>query len=132
VPDFTHLERAILDAICDSQGEGADSLRSLLSDARPLERDNTGHGFYTTLEVGRDRPALAAKPGLLDGPIAHMLDMGAGMMMGFILWFDSGYPNCLEGYQYCDNSGDTVDLRERDLASLSFSRLEWGLGSQVH
>jgi hypothetical protein len=62
---------------------------------------------------------------LLDGPFADMADMGEGMTMGFILWFKDGYPGCLEGYQNCDDNGAAVDLKQRDLESLSFTRLWW-------
>ncbi len=54
-----------------------------------------------------------------------MADMGEGMTMGFILWFKDGYPGCLEGYQNCDDNGAAVDLKQRDLESLSFTRLWW-------
>jgi hypothetical protein len=131
-PTFTQLESAILDAICESELENPAGLKMLLDSAELTERDNTGHGFYTRFDVSRDRPALSPKSNPLDGPIAHMVDLGEGMLMGFLLWFSDGYPNCLEGYQYGDKSGKTVDLRQRDLAALDFSKLDWALGRKLH
>jgi hypothetical protein len=130
--EFTHLERAILDAICSAQWEGSAALNTLLASARVIERDNTGHGFNTRFHVGTDHPALAPTSNPLNGPIAHMIDMGQGMLMGFLLWFSDGYPNCLEGYQYGDESGNQVDLRQRDLATLSFGQLDWAVGHKLH
>ena len=130
-PDFTALERAILDAICDGELENSVGLKRLLDTAQLVERDNTGHGFYTNLSVSRELPAVSvASP--IHGPIAHMIDMGPGMLMGFLLWFAEGYPNCLEGYQFVDELGNEVDLHERDLATLKFSRLDWELGNPRH
>ncbi len=54
-----------------------------------------------------------------------MLDMGEGMLMGFLLWHSDGYPDCLEGYQYCDDFGNEVDLKQRPLELLKFSKLQW-------
>jgi hypothetical protein len=120
---FTSLEWAILAAICDATPELGPSVRRMLDTAKVTERDNTGHGFYTSFDVARSIPPLNV--GLLDGPFAHMRDMGLGMTMGFILWFEAGYPDCLEGYQNCDDSGETVDLKTRSLDALAFERLEW-------
>lgn len=53
-----------------------------------------------------------------------MLAMGDGMIMGFILWCENGYPQSLEGFQYGDAKGDTVDLKTYDLATLMFSHIE--------
>jgi hypothetical protein len=121
---FTALESAVLEAICEAQPSGGDQLRECLRRAKLTRRENTGHGFYTHFSVGS--PTWSPDElRLLDGPIAHMLDMGDGMIMGFILWFEDGAPDCLEGFQYGDALGDTLDLKERDLAKLAFSNLSW-------
>lgn len=121
--DFTSLEWAVLTAICDSDVDLGPSVLRMLETAEVTKRDNTGHGFYTSFNVARSSQPLTL--GQLDGPFAHMRDMGPGMTMGFMLWFEAGYPDCLEGYQNCDDSGETVDLKTRDLSALTFERLEW-------
>ncbi len=116
---FTSFEIAILTAMSD----GEELLGILLNTAVVTERENTGHGFYTSFSVDRrqSRAPILASP--VNGPNALMKDMGDGMVMGFLLWFDNGYPDCLEGFQYCDSQGNTVDLYTRDLATLAFTQL---------
>lgn len=131
-PEFTPLEAAVLAAICEAELENGAGLRLLLDGAQLIERENTGHGFNTRFDISRDHAPLTSISNPTDGPIAHMTDLGRGAVMGFLLWFSDGYPNCLEGYQYGDESGDTVDLRQYDLTALTFSRLDWALGRKVH
>lgn len=57
MPPFTPLETHALLLICEAgvqltaaQGE---ALWALLKTARLVERENTGHGFYTAFEVDR-------------------------------------------------------------------------------
>jgi hypothetical protein len=117
---FTSLEIAVLTAITS----GHAALGTLLDTANVTERENTGHGFYTSFSVDRRLPPVQTPHRLINGPVAHMNNMGDGMIMGFILWLENGYPDCLEGFQYSDNQGNTVDLETRDLTTLSFTRLE--------
>ena len=125
MPAFTELESAVLKAICDHLEDFGDHLRVVLATAQVAERDNTGHGFYTRFSVDQKPPLPALSGRLLDGPVAHMDDMGEDMQMGFILWFEDGYPDCLEGFQYGDSKGETVDLKLRDLRELTFASLAW-------
>ena len=123
---FTALEDAALKAICDRYAGIGDYLSPVLATAKIRERDNTGHGFYTRFDVDRALPLPPESiPPVGSGPIAHMVDMGVGNMMGFILWFANGYPDCLEGFQYGASSGETVDLKSRDLRTLRFTSIEW-------
>jgi hypothetical protein len=121
---FTPLEAAVLDATCQDYDEYGVLLRALLASARIASRENTGHGFYTEIEVRRDLPPVHPDCAQMECPIGHMLDMGEGMLMGFLLWLDHGYPTTLEGFQYGDKTGATVDLKRYDLASLRASSLE--------
>ncbi|MDC7677245.1 hypothetical protein [Asticcacaulis machinosus] len=122
--DFTPLETAVLDNICADYGDFGETLRALLASAKVSERDNTGHGFYTTIIVNKTLPAIAPELARIDGPDAHMLGMGEGMIMGFILWCENGYPQSLEAFQYGDAKGDTIDLKQYDLSALRFSHIE--------
>jgi hypothetical protein len=113
--EFTNLERAILKAICDGQ----DSLDTLITTADVTNRDNTGHGFYTRFDVDRAQPAMLLPKRLLDGPNVQVQVGDEVLLMGFILWFEGGYPDCLEGFQYGTTSGDNIDLKKKDLAELA-------------
>jgi hypothetical protein len=124
VSKFTHLEQCVLDTICSTWEQDQNTLRSLMHSARIIERENTGHGFYTRFQVDHAITSPIDGVRMFDGPVARMTGMGQGMTMGFILWFKDGYPDCLEGFQNCDEGGETVDLKTRDLALLTFSRLE--------
>jgi hypothetical protein len=44
------------------------------------------------------------------------------LIMGFILWIEDGFPDCLEGYQYGTSSGHEIDLKTFDLKDLAFLR----------
>ena len=57
--------------------------------------ENTGAGFFSTLEIVGDAPKLAAHS-RLDG--AHGKVMGVEHGMGFIVFLESGRINLLEGY----------------------------------
>lgn len=121
---FTSLERAVLDWIADNAVADVPPLRAMISAARVTGRQNTGVGFYTDISIPTEaRQPLTAKQ-MLDGPIAHMVGLGPGMIMGFMLWIDDGVPNCLEGYQFSDRNFETVDLNSVDLETLTFTRLE--------
>lgn len=122
---FTSLESQILDAICARADDGQ-ALSAFLGTAGVTERDVTGLGFYTTFAGDRESFAPFREAWMRDGPLAHLPALGPGATMGFILWFESGYPDCLEGYQHGDDRGDTVDLHAADLASLVAERLTWG------
>jgi hypothetical protein len=116
--EFTELEQKVLAAICDNQPSIAEPLRSLLSDARISERDNTGHGFYTSFDVGSGRSPIAWPQCIVDGPNAEVSVGDQTLLMGFILWLEGGYPNCLEGFQYGTPAGDNIDLKAVDLTSI--------------
>ncbi len=120
--EFTELERAVLDAICEGQSEMADGLRKLLATAQLTERDNTGHGFYTSFEVDKSTPPLELPERLLDGPNGEVAVGGETLLMGFILWCDDGYPNCLEGFQYGTRDGGNIDLKTMNLSSVRWLR----------
>jgi len=111
--DFTGLERAVIAAICEDHPQIAERLLSLVSGARVSERDNTGHGFYTSFEVEERVLPVEWAERFLNGPNAEIAVGDETLLMGFILWFEDGYPNCIEGFQYGD-----VDLKAVDLSTL--------------
>ena len=117
---FTVLESAVLRKICErSPARGA--LEQLLSTASVTDRENTGHGFNTRFELD---PRLPSVPSLEDpilGGAALLNDIG--VLMGFLLWSKDGRPHCLEGFQYGDRDGATVDLKNLNLEALRYSAL---------
>jgi hypothetical protein len=113
VDGFTSLELAVLEAICGA-------LRALVATAQVTERDNTGHGFFTYFKVDRTMaPCLQASRAII-GPNAQVGGMGDDNPMGFVIWFEDGFPDCLEGFQH----GGSVDLKLRDLWDLRIERFE--------
>jgi hypothetical protein len=129
--DFTYLEAGVLSAICDNDAHNGEVIQRLLLAAKVTGRENNGHGFYTQIETARTEPLPNLYTGALNGPDAQIIGMGEVMLMGFILWFENGYPNELEGFQYGNKVGDTVDLRRYDLATLRYMRLETYAGIEL-
>ena len=120
VPEFTNLEEAALAAICDLYPQIGDEIRNLVATARSVERDNTGHGFFTSFEIDRTNSAITWPYRFVDGPTCEIQVGDQVLIMGFILWLEAGFPNCLEGFQFGTKSGGEIDLKQEDLASLVF------------
>lgn len=116
--EFTEFEQAVLDAICSEQPDEAKNLRHLLSGAHIWKRDNIGHGFYTSFTANRNVPPVDRFRHYPPGATADIAAGDETLPMGFALWFDDGYPNCLEGFQFDRPSADNFDLKCVDLASL--------------
>ncbi|ACB93996.1 hypothetical protein [Beijerinckia indica] len=116
--EFTKLEHAVFASICEAQTEISDALRTLLLNVRITQRDNTGHGFYTSFEVDRSHPPIQFPKRWIDWPDAEVMVGNRVLLMGFILWLEDGYPKCLEGFQYGTKSGESIDLHREDLGAL--------------
>jgi hypothetical protein len=97
-PDFTPLERAVLHAICEVHLVDRAALEAQLSTAIVLSRENTGAGSYTRFSVERSSLAAIGGERLRHGPSARIEGLEHGM--GFILWLEEGYADCLEAYSY--------------------------------
>jgi hypothetical protein len=106
------LEQAVLDAIALQVPEVAKALAGQQGQVRVTARQNTGSGFYTTLDVSRGSPikGVASPLGDVDATVA-----GLQHGMGFILWLRDGHIHKLEGYSYEDTSG------------VDFERVEFGI-----
>jgi len=126
---FTNLEAAVLRLVCETDAyltaDQRQVLKSQLTTATVIDRDNTGHGFYTTFEVDRNTAPKLEGVNMIDAPNMTMEGLGNGNSMGFILWAEDGYPTTLEGFQYGDLAGQTVDLHNHDLTELRFSKSSW-------
>jgi hypothetical protein len=105
---FTPLERAVLDAICDKHPADRSALEAQLSTAILTNRENTGCGFFTHFVVDKSSSGPIGGERLRDGPPAQVEGVKHGM--GFILWFEEGYADCLEGYAFGDDSTAELPL----------------------
>lgn len=104
---FTPLERAVLKAIYEMYSEDRPALEVQLLTATVRGRENTGAGFFTTFDVERASSTAIGGERLRNGPEAKIDGLQHGM--GFILWLEEGYANCLEGYASADSTAG-VDL----------------------
>jgi hypothetical protein len=103
---FTPLERAVLDAICEADAADREALQAQFATATLRSRGNTGGGFFTHFDVDRSTSPVGGAR-LRDGPVARI--DGLQGWMGFILWLNEGFADCLEGYSY-EGSTAAVDL----------------------
>src|SRR6266481_7691242 len=97
---FTHLEQAVLTAICEMCSPDQAALEAQLSTATLLSRENTGAGFYARFVVDRALSTAIGDMRSRNGPEAKIDGLEHGM--GFILWLEEGYADCLEGYSYAE------------------------------
>src|ERR1700761_262902 len=94
------LEQAVLDVIALHVPKIADALAGQQGKVRVSVRENTGVGFYTTLDF--------AHPLIKDvaSPVGYVGANVAGLQhgMGFMLWLQEGRVHQLEGYTYGNDS----------------------------
>lgn len=100
---FTPLERAVLAAICDMHPEDRGALEAQLSTATLRRRENDGYGFFTHFAVDRASTPAVGGTRLRSGPATAKID-GLERGMGFILWLEGGYADCLEGYPFDEST----------------------------
>jgi hypothetical protein len=98
---LSRLEQAVLDAIALQVPEVADVLAGQQGQVRVTARENTGAGFYTTLDVSRGSP--------IKGVASPLGDVGATVVglqhgMGFLLWLRDGHIHQLEGFSYGEST----------------------------
>ena len=106
---LTPLERAVLKEICAQYPQDRASLEAQLAAATVSGRQNTGAGFFTDLHVPRDHMHKVAAGERASGSVIARLDGLAGEM-GFVVFLEDGFLNCLEGYVYGDESTLGIDL----------------------
>lgn len=110
------LERAVLRELCGLAGPAGPALAAQLSVARITDRENSGKGFFTHLDV----PRQAAPPAACKSPIGAtwVLIEGFEYSMLFLLFLEDGYAVMLEGATVGD---DTTGV---DFAARSFGFVE--------
>jgi hypothetical protein len=101
---FTDLETAVLHAIFAETPEIQESLERQFSSARLLERENSGVGFFTTIAVPDDVPAVSTPSPLGQEVAANIVGLEHGM--GFLLFMQDGRLHVLEGFTYDDSTSE--------------------------
>jgi hypothetical protein len=109
---FTKLEEAILRDLCARFPDEQAALTAQLMTAKVRSRENTGVGFYTSFDVAR--ADLAPLGGQRMRHASWVRVDGLDNPMGFILWLEGGFADCLEGFTNVDS---TVGV---DLTALTF------------
>lgn len=124
--DLSRFERAIMDNLLAGEHPALSVLREQLQIVRVSDREFTGVGFFTRLEVpGSPRRALALPDTVhITDVVAEIdgLDHGAG----FVLYVTDGVLATLEGFTYDEPwpkeitnfSLTYMDKNRRDLAEL--------------
>jgi hypothetical protein len=105
---FTELELAALHSMFSEAPELAPQLERQLSVATVAKRENTGVGFFTTLSV-----PPTAEPVERSEPISgetHARLPGLEHGLGFVLFFEEGRIETLEGFTYGDETTTSLDL----------------------
>jgi hypothetical protein len=82
------------------------ALEAQLATAAVISRENTGAGFYTRFLVEAVPATAIGGKRLREGPTATIGGLQHGM--GFILWLNKGYADCLEGYSYQESTVEIV------------------------
>jgi hypothetical protein len=125
-PNFTDLERQALDCIASGLAQDEAALRVQLAHCQVIDRINTIVGFYTRVAV--DRQAAPALQGLMRGPEGAQIELvQATYGLIFLLWFEDGYLETIEGALNAsgcgDGDGDTfagVDLNALRIVAVVF------------
>jgi hypothetical protein len=101
------LERAVLVDIARQMPDYTEALTHQLTQAKVVGRENTGVGFYTTLDVASVYPIRG-----LSSPISHVGATVAHLQhgMGFLLWLKEGRMHKLEGFSYGGESTSDIDF----------------------
>jgi hypothetical protein len=112
---LSSLEQAVLDVIALHVPEIADALAGQQGKIRVTARENTGAGFYTTLDFAhRLIKGVASPVGCVGATVVGLQDG-----MGFMLWLREGHIHQLEGYTYGIESTVGIDF-ERVAFAITF------------
>ena len=115
------IERAVLEAAAHDYPASADVLREQIATARVANFENTGVGFFSTVELaGEARPLPNQSP--LDAATGNAAGIPHGM--GFLVFVEDGYVSAIEGYTF---DGSTVDL---DFETVEFDVKPWSLAGE--
>lgn len=119
------LERAVLQELCGMAGPAGPALAAQLSVARITDRENSGKGFFVSLDV----PRQAAPSVTCESPVGATWALIEGFEhpMLFLLFLRDGYASMLEGATVGDETRG-VDFAAR---SYEFFVTDWKLHGRV-
>lgn len=106
--EFTDLEVAALRAIFLETPELAPALERQLEASVVTERENSGGGFFTTMRVADDAPAVNSLSVLGYATQARIDGLEHGF--GFVLFIKGGRLYMLEGFAWAPESTHNLDL----------------------
>ena len=107
--DLTPFEREVIETILRLDHPVMDALRAQLAVCGVVDREFTGHGFFTTVVVPPDAaPASVTRYQLRLGEVGATLD-GLDNGAGFVLWIKTGIIDCLEGFAYDQPWPDRIE-----------------------
>jgi hypothetical protein len=107
---FTKLEKAALDAIFAETPELSPVLKQQPGKAVVTNRENTGAGFFTNIQVSEDAPRMNG-PRVL-GYETHARIEGLTYGLGFVLFMEDGRLHLLEAYAVGPESTAPLNLEE--------------------
>lgn len=98
--NLSEFEKIVLEALIDGDPE-KEIILAQLREAIVLERDYTGVGLFTKMQISESTPLLSKSNRYIEeAPKIHLdhpeLEAGAGV----ILWFEEGKVSTLECYTY--------------------------------
>jgi hypothetical protein len=105
---FTNLEVAALRAIFLETPELAPALERQIEAAEVSDRENSGSGFFTTIRVADDAPAVDSPSVLGYATQAHISGLEDGF--GFVLYIKAGKLHMLEGFAWGPENTHDLDL----------------------
>jgi hypothetical protein len=103
------IERAALEAATQDDAAIEDSLTRQIQAASVVNFENSGAGFFSTIAVTGEVPALPESSPLKGGAVGNVDGIEHGM--GFILFVENGRLSLLEGYCHGDASTTGVDFQ---------------------
>lgn len=106
--EFTDLELAALRAIFLETPELATALEQQLEASVVIKRENSGGGFFTTIAVADDVPAVSSPSVLGYATQAHIGGLEHGF--GFVLFIKRGRLHVLEGFAWGPENTHDLDL----------------------
>jgi hypothetical protein len=112
------IEQEVLEITAAEYPSSAEAFRQQIRTARVVRFENSGAGFFSTIEVAGDAPVIPEESPL-SGAYGNVTGIEHGM--GFIVFLEDGRISMVEGY--CNGSGPTTDI---DFSQAVYELMPWG------
>ncbi len=103
--ELNRIERAALEAFSTTYGDDIVGLRQQLQSVSVDARENTGGGFFTDISV-----ADSAGPVTCPSPLDRLVVRIDGVLLEFLLFFETGKAHLLEAYAVEGVATDEIDF----------------------